>query len=206
TITVDTPAQPPITAPSSLCAGGSAMAGTFPGYSSYSWSIQWGAIDGPADQSSVSFHSVGTSPVQLMLAVTAPDGCSSNRTVAIPVTGTMPQIMVPSSICQGATANAQVTNVTTGITWSITNGVFQGRTDQPLVHFHATSAAPVTLTLTVVNGSCTVRLSRMIAVNTPPPPAINLDYSPVCPGGYDFATIGAPTTGSWQSIQWSIVN
>jgi len=190
-------------------------------WSDVQWTITNGYIIPPyqgAPRDSVVFRSDPSGqPATLTVVATDNGGCQTTASVTIPVrTIPTPTIMVDHTpLCPGAFDFAQLGAPAEGswsdVQWTITNGYivppYQGAPIDSVVFRSDPSGLPVTLTVVAAdNGACQTTASVTIPVQTIAPPTITLDHTSMCPGGWDFAAVAPPESGSWENIQWSITH
>jgi large repetitive protein len=193
-----------------LCPGspGSASAGSPPAgttYHTFDWSIVNGTITYGQDGPSISFMPDGTEPVGLTLTVRDGYGCTSTKSVTVPI-GTVPEIMISAPNNCSTQVNYATLNLDYhSITWAITGGTILSGQGTHQLEFAGTGNGVVTVSATATKGTgCAGTSSVNIPGSTPNPPVELFAPETACPGA--LMKVGGATINGHHSFNWTVTN
>lgn len=176
--------------------------------STYSWAVSGTA----ADRTIVSGSNANAVTVQWLtagtrtLTVTETAGlCSAtaNATVTVNATPTQTAINGLATVCNGSTQNYNVTNVGgQDYTWAVTGGTIVSGAGTSAINVQWTTVGTqtVSVTITTAGTSCSTSLTRNVAVEDQPAPAIT-GTSPVCTG--TTTSYSTPAVAG-HTYQWTL--
>ena len=176
--------------------------------STYSWAVSGTA----ADRTIVSGSNANAVTVQWLtagtrtLTVTETAGlCSAtaNATVTVNATPTQTAINGLATVCNGSTQNYNVTNVGgQNYTWTVTGGTIVSGAGTSAINVQWTTVGTqtVAVTITTAGTSCSTSLTRNVAVEDQPAPAIT-GTSPVCTG--TTTSYSTPAVAG-HTYQWTL--
>ncbi len=118
-----------------------------------------------------------------------------------------PQITAPASVCANSTGNAaSIADYGAGAayTWQIGNGSITGGQGTPAITWSASSASPVTLSVSVTANGCTASATKDVTVTTSGSVTITAPDS-VCANSTGN-TASIPDAGAGATYSWTIQN
>ena len=173
-------------------------------WSSYSWSVTNGTIQGPADGQYLQF-TIGTEPATVSLTATDGGGCSYSESVTVGISNQVPMdLMSNSQVCPNAVDTVVAMSRSgysfTNYQWSIQNGEIVENNGQS-IRYRAGMSGAVHLSVTAdSSASCTGSGTLDIPIGPP--------YSPlyVFP---DYMCVGGTTTAMansyyFDTFDWSV--
>jgi hypothetical protein len=176
--------------------------------STYSWAVSGTA----ADRTIVSGSNANAVTVQWLtagtrtLTVTETAGlctATANATVTVNATPTQTAINGLATVCNGSTQNYNVTNVGgQNYTWTVTGGTIVSGAGTSAINVQWTTVGTqtVAVTITTAGTSCSTSLTRNVAVEDQPAPAIT-GTSPVCTG--TTTSYSTPAVAG-HTYQWTL--
>ncbi len=176
--------------------------------STYSWAVSGTA----ADRTIVSGSNANAVTVQWLtagtrtLTVTETAGlctATANATVTVNATPTQTVINGLATVCNGSTQNYNVTNVGgQNYTWTVTGGTIVSGAGTSAINVQWTTVGTqtVAVTITTAGTSCSTSLTRNVAVEDQPAPAIT-GTSPVCTG--TTTSYSTPAVAG-HTYQWTL--
>ncbi|MGN6184318.1 MAG: hypothetical protein ACTHQM_11760, partial [Thermoanaerobaculia bacterium] len=194
-----------ISAPVSLCQGGSGTA-SVPTRSgiSHTWRITGGTITSSTSGDSITFAASGTE--QVVLTVRATNTCASyvetETTVATNGPPAQPSITAPSCVDTSGTASvAAVSGITHS--WSIQGGTFISGSTGEVVTFQPNGTGAITLTVTATNACNTTATKSVTVSSSCGAPSASTISGPttICGRSYGTASV-SPRSGITHT--WSI--
>jgi large repetitive protein len=191
----------------SLCPSGNSYATIANNYNSYAWTIVNGTIISGASSPTVSFTAGTSGSVGLTLTVTS-GGCTSSKTVNIPIEDTTPPaITSPDTICYLGTFTASVPAGYDTYAWGYNNStlVSGGTPGNSIMLRSDGTGRPINLTVTMWRNSgagCQVVATKTITYAATPTPAIGLNVpANFCTGMTGQASV---TNGPFVTYAWTI--
>ncbi|HYH08508.1 MAG TPA: hypothetical protein VEK11_15740, partial [Thermoanaerobaculia bacterium] len=224
---------PVIVVPESVCAGAPTTASVEPpssgAWASISWTITNGYFVDPmngsqtstASGSPVTFHADQTGPVTLEVTTMDWYMCTPPPASAqVAVTNILPpRIWAEDDICPRSDHMASIGAPESGgswgaVTWTILGGSFRDPSSGnltptatgPYVTYiadEASTSVELRVAATDANGCVTPQASHLVEIREIPPPLIWAEDD-ICPRSDHYASIGAPESGNWGPVTWTI--
>ncbi|HEX7149953.1 MAG TPA: hypothetical protein VF618_00585, partial [Thermoanaerobaculia bacterium] len=187
-----------------------AFLGDAANYSSITWSISGGSIDGPVNGPTVVYTTASTAPAQLTATVTNAAGCSGSATVAAPPARSVPVPTVTfnnNEACGlGATGSVSYDGPLENVQWTLTNAVITSNSDY-YIEYRVISEEPVTATVTALSEGCPVTASATFSRTAP---AIQIAPASATLCGFGATSSATATVTPFNpgtaSVYWSIEN
>jgi VCBS repeat protein/PKD domain-containing protein len=179
-----------IEGPATCCRSAVAGYDAGPGWDSYHWTLDSSPI-GSTRRISLSGLSLGSH----ILGVTVKsDGCTSNASYGVTVTGPSAVVTAPSTICPDAFGYASVPDAGAGATyaWAITNGTITSGAGTKSVSFRAGASGSVQLNVTVTGATgCAAAATRSVAIIS------GCGATDFDGDGFSDKVIFRPSNGTW---------
>ncbi|MBI3651130.1 MAG: HYR domain-containing protein [Acidobacteria bacterium] len=193
-------ATAPITpTPAQVCPNSTGNTASGPaGATAYSWSITNGTITSGATSQTVTYSAGSSGNVDLMLSLTAANGCPVSNSTSVPMLSIPTPTVTPggpTTFCVGGSVTL-TSNSATGNQWFLNGNPIGGATNQS---YAATAAGDYTVTVTT--SGCASAMSAITTVTVNPIPATPT----ITPGGpTTFCTGGSVTLTSSSATgnQW----
>ncbi|MFN8429048.1 MAG: hypothetical protein U0V04_03640 [Spirosomataceae bacterium] len=184
--------EPIITAPASVCEGGTISLSTISGMSTYSWTGPNGFTS--TDVSPGILNAAGLNQGIYSVTVTNLSGCTASATASVTITVTPPPTLGSNSpVCVGKTLGLTSSSADS-YSWTGPNA-FTSTSQNPDIS-SVTSLAGGTYTLNVIYGACTASNTILVTVNDLP--VITIGGGGVfCENSDITLTSGGGTTYSW---------
>ena len=207
-VAVEDQPAPAITGTSPVCTGSTTSYSTpaVAGHT-YQWTLSGGgtAVSGSTSNTfDVAWTTAGTHTVTVTQR-NASANCQATATMNVVVNQTPTQTAINglATVCNGSTQNYNVTNVGgQNYTWTVTGGTIVSGAGTSAINVQWTTVGTqtVAVTITTAGTSCSTSLTRNVAVEDQPAPAIT-GTSPVCTGS--TTSYSTPAVAG-HTYQWTL--